>query len=151
MGSFLSGLRSLFEEHYVNVPDEKYDLINSMAEKIDEMEEKLNEQIEKNVALNRRLAESKSDGIFAEISEGLPLIQKEKLASLAENLEFDSEEGYREKLVTLKESYFSSNGDSRETISENLTESADVIEMPGRDVTPTMERYLQTLSRVSKK
>jgi hypothetical protein len=77
-----------------------------MVDKLDEMEEKLNEQIERNVALNRRLAESVADVIFAEVAEGLALSQKDKLASLAENVEFDSEANYREKLVTLRESYF---------------------------------------------
>ena len=76
------------------------------------MEGELNKQIDKNVVLNRRLAESVADVILSEVSEGLALSQKEKLASLAENVEFDSEESYREKLVKLKESYFSNNASS---------------------------------------
>ena len=96
-----------FEDHYVSIPEEKYDVIESMVDKLDEMESKLNEQIDKNVALNKRLAESTADVIFAEVAEGLAVTQKEKLASLAENVEFDSEETYREKLVTLRNSYFS--------------------------------------------
>ncbi len=89
--SFLSGMKNLFEDHYVTIPEEKYDVIESMVDKLDEMEGKLNEQIEKNVALNRRLAESVSDVIFATVAEGLALSQKDKLASLAENVEFESE------------------------------------------------------------
>ncbi len=104
--SFLSGMKSLFEEHYVTIPEEKYDVLESMVEKLDEMETKLNEQIEKNVSLNSRLAESVADGILESVSEGLAATQKEKLASLSESVEFESEESYREKLVTLKESYF---------------------------------------------
>ena len=77
-----------------------------MVEKLDEMETKLNEQINKNVALNKRLAESVADSILDQISEGLAETQKEKLASLAESVEFESETAYREKLKTLKESYF---------------------------------------------
>ena len=107
--SFLTGMKGLFEEHYVTIPEEKYDVLNSMVEKLDEMEDKLNEQIKSNIALNQRLAESVADVIFSEVCEGLALSQKDKLASLAENVEFDSEENYREKLVTLRKSYFSEN------------------------------------------
>jgi len=105
--SFLQGMRGLFEEHYVTIPEDKYDVLESMVEKLDDMETKLNEQIEKNISLNKRLAESVADGILDQVSEGLALSQKEKLASLAESVEFESEEEYREKLETLKESYFS--------------------------------------------
>ena len=100
--SFLEGMKSLFEEHYVTVPEEKYDVLNSMVDKLDEMENKLNEQIDRNVALNRRLAESNEDGVFTAVDEGLADTQKEKLATLAENVEFESETDYREKLETLK-------------------------------------------------
>ena len=101
--SFLQGMKGLFEDHYVTIPEERYDVLESMVDKLDEMEAKLNEQIEKNVALNRRLAESVTDVIFGDVAEGLALSQKDKLASLAENVEFDSEDSYREKLVTLRE------------------------------------------------
>ena len=148
--SFLQGMKSLFEDHYVTIPEDRYDVIESMVDKLDEMEEKLNEQIQRNVALNRRLAESVADVIFAEVSEGLALSQKDKLASLAENVEFDSEESYREKLVTLRESYFSPKATSaqRDT-AETVSESVD--EMSASQVSPIMESYLSVLSRVSKK
>ena len=148
--SFLVGMKSLFEDHYVSIPEEKYDVIESMVDKLDEMEEKLNEQIEKNIALNNRLAESVADVIFADVAEGLALSQKDKLASLAENVEFESEADYREKLVTLRESYFPSNAGTQRDHSENLSESADVAsEQP--QYSPIMESYMQTLSRVSRK
>jgi uncharacterized protein YbaR (Trm112 family) len=147
--SFLGGMKSLFEEHYVSIPEEKYDVLNSMVEKLDEMEDKLNEQIERNIALNRRLAESVADAIFSEVCEGLALSQKEKLASLAENVEFDSEDSYREKLVTLRNSYFSTNASTQRDESENLSESTDA-EL-NVSVSPLMESYLSTLTRVSKK
>ena len=107
--SFLGGMKSLFEEHYVTIPEDKYDVLESMVEKLDEMETKLNEQIDANITLNKRLAESTQDVILDQISEGLAVTQKEKLASLAESVEFESEDEYREKLETLKESYFSKN------------------------------------------
>ena len=146
--SFLVGMKSLFENHYVTIPEEKYDVLNNMVEKLDEMEDKLNEQINKNVALTKRLAESTSDVILADVSEGLALSQKEKLASLAENVEFDSEQSYREKLGTLRESYFPANPgtqrDKTETISEGTAEAP-------KTNSSLMETYLQTLGRVSKK
>ena len=107
--SFLAGMKGLFEEHYVSIPEDKYDVLESMVEKLDDMETKLNEQIEKNITLNRSLSKSTADGILDQVSEGLASTQKEKLASLAESVEFESEEEYREKLETLKESYFSQN------------------------------------------
>ena len=147
--SFISGMKSLFEEHYVTIPEEKYDVIESMVDKLDEMEGKLNEQIEKNVALNKRLAESVSDVVFAEVTEGLAQTQKYKLAGLVENVEFESETAYREKLETLKESYFPTKVAQRNT-AENLTEETGSTDYTS-SVTPSMEAYLKTLTRVSKK
>jgi hypothetical protein len=146
--SFLQGMKGLFEDHYVSIPEDRYDVIESMVEKLDEMEGKLNEQIQRNVALNQRLAESVADVIFSEVCEGLALSQKDKLASLAENVEFDGEDNYREKLVTLRESYFPSNTGTQRNHSENLSESTESVQQP---VSGLMESYLQTLNRVSKK
>jgi hypothetical protein len=147
--SFLDGIKSLFEEHYVSIPEEKYDVLESMVDKLDEMEGKLNEQIEKNVALNRRLAESSADVVFGEVTEGLASTQKEKLATLVEKVEFESESDYREKLVTLKESYFPSNAGSQRDKSDNLSEETNTPTY--QDISSSMEAYLQTLNRVSKK
>ena len=147
--SFLTGMKSLFEEHYVSVPEDKYDVLESMVDKLDEMEGKLNEQIEKNVALNRRLAESSADVVFGEVTEGLAATQKEKLATLVENVEFESETDYREKLVTLKESYFPSNAGAQRDKSENLSEETSTPTY--QDISSSMDKYLQTLNRVSKK
>jgi len=146
--SFLTGMRSLFEDHYVNIPEEKYDVTTAMVEKLDEMEYKLNEQIKSNIALNQRLAESVAETIFSEVSEGLALSQKDRLADLAENVEFDSEDNYREKLATLRNSYFPENAGAQRDNSENISESSESIAQP---VTGLMESYLDTLTRVSKK
>ena len=146
--SFLAGMKGLFEDHYVTIPEDRYDVLNTMVEKLDEMEGKLNEQIQRNVALNQRLAESVADVIFSDVCEGLALSQKDKLASLAENVEFDGENNYREKLVTLRESYFPSNAGTQRNHSENLSESTESVYQP---VSGLMESYLQTLNRVSKK
>lgn len=141
--SFLHGMKSLFEDHYVSIPEDKYDVVENMVEKLDDMETKLNEQIERNIQLNRRLGETTAEGIFAEVSEGLALTQKEKLASLAEGVEFEGEESYRDKLATLRESYFPADkkGETTETLSEG-------VDAAGPEFTGSMSRYLETLSRI---
>ena len=111
------------------------------------METKLNEQIEKNIHLNGRLAESVADGILDEVSDGLAATQKEKLSSLAESVEFESEEEYREKLETLKESYFASNSKPSTARTETLSEGVDNSDA---DVSGSMAGYLKTLSSFSK-
>ena len=142
--SFLEGMKSLFEDHYVSIPDDKYDVLESMVNKLDDMEGKLNEQIEKNVSLNKRLGESTADGIFRDIAEGLAETQKEKLKSLAEGVEFEGENAYREKLVTLKESYFPKDNKPQvssksETLSEGIANEDPV------DNTKSMNQYLTAL------
>ena len=146
--SFLGGMKSLFEEHYVTIPEDKYDVLESMVEKLDEMETKLNEQIEKNVGLNKRLAESVADGILDDVSEGLAATQKEKLASLAEGVEFESEAKYREKLETLKESYFSS---TKAPSTANKTETlSEGVESGHESYSSSMAAYMKTLGSFSK-
>ena len=141
--SFLSGMKDLFEEHYVTIPEDKYDVLESMVEKLDEMETKLNEQIDKNINLNKRLAESTADSILDEISEGLAQTQKEKLASLAESVEFESEEEYREKLETLKESYFARTTPATKAAApQTLSEGVDTTDAP---VSAGMESYMRAL------
>ena len=143
--SFLEGMKSLFEEHYVTIPEDKYDVLESMVEKLDDMETKLNEQIEKNINLNSRLGESVANGILESVSEGLASTQKEKLASLSESVEFESEESYREKLETLRESYFSSKTASPAAKSETLSEGVDNSEGVEQHA-PAMNAYLKSLS-----
>ena len=146
--SFLEGMKSLFDEHYVSIPDEKYDVVSTMVEKLDDMETKLNEQIEKNVALNKRLSESVADVILADVSEGLAETQKEKLASLAEGVEFESEESYKEKLASLRESYFSDKKAAPQTSgADTLMESTDG-EVASADVPASMESYMSILGKM---
>ena len=146
--SFLSGMKGLFEEHYVTIPEDKYDVLESMVEKLDDMETKLNEQIDKNISLNQRLAESVADGILDSVSEGLASTQKEKLASLAESVEFESEEEYREKLETLKESYFSSKTSTpKSEAPQTLSEGVDSTVAP---TSTGMEQYMRALGAFKK-
>ena len=141
--SFLAGMKNLFEEHYVSIPEEKYDVLESMVEKLDDMETKLNEQIEKNIGLNNRLSEAVADVVLDQVSSGLASTQKEKLASLAEGVEFESEEKYREKLETLKESYFASKQTApAQAKTETLSEGTDV---SGVQYSDSMSAYMRTL------
>ena len=145
--SFLTGMKGLFEEHYVTIPEDKYDVLESMVEKLDDMETKLNEQIDKNIGLNKRLAESTADGVLNIVSEGLAETQKEKLASLAESVEFESEEEYREKLETLKESYFSKAPAAKSEAPQTLSESVDSTPAP---TSRGMEQYMRALGAFKK-
>jgi hypothetical protein len=145
--SFLEGMKGLFEEHYVSIPEDKYDVLESMVEKLDDMETKLNEQIEKNISLNGRLSEATAEGILDQVSEGLAQTQKEKLASLSESVEFESEAQYREKLETLKESYFSEKK-SPVTKTETLSEGVDT--SGSESHSNSMSAYMRTLGSFGK-
>jgi len=145
--SFLEGMKGLFEEHYVSIPEDKYDVLESMVEKLDDMETKLNEQIEKNISLNGRLPEATAEGILDQVSEGLAQTQKEKLASLSESVEFESEGQYREKLETLKESYFS---DKKSPVAKTETLSEGVDEAGSESYSNSMDAYLRTLGSFGK-
>ena len=138
---FILGLKELFEQHYVDIPEDKYDVLGEMSEKLDQMEEKLNEQIEVNVELKKSVGTYIKDGIIAEVSEGLAQTQKEKLASLAEGVEFVSEESYREKIETIKENYFPK---SQASSTEDLVEKTEVIAEEG-----SMAVYAAALSKWS--
>ena len=142
--SFMAGMKKLFEEHYVTLPDDKYDVLENMVDKLDEMESKLNEQIEKNVALNQRLSESTAESVFNNVAEGLAVSQKEKLQSLAEGVEFESEESYRGKIETLKESYFGQKTPSTASAPQELKEEAAHTE----PATGAMAAYLEALGRM---
>jgi len=142
--SFLEGMRGLFEEHYVSIPDDKYDVVENMVDKLDEMESKLNEQIEKNIAITKSLSEATGGNILSDVSEGLSTTQKEKLASLAEGVEFESEESYRGKIETLKESYFGQKTPSTASAPQELKEEAAHTE----PATGAMAAYLEALGRM---
>jgi len=144
--SFMEGMKKLFEEHYVTLPEDKYDVLENMVDKLDEMETKLNEQIERNVALNQKLGESTAQTVFNSVAEGLAVSQKEKLQTLAESVEFESEESYRGKIETLKESYFGQKKTTTSTASapQELKEEAEHVE----PATGAMAAYLDALGRM---
>ena len=143
--SFLEGMNKLFEEHYVTLPEDKYDVLENMVDKLDEMETKLNEQIEKNVSLNQQLGESTAQTIFNNVAEGLATSQKEKFQSLAESVEFESEESYRGKMETLKESYF---GQKKSTTTASAPQELKEEAAHTEPATGAMAAYLDALGRI---
>ena len=141
---FIAGLKGLFEEHYIAIPDEKVDVVEGMAQSIREMEERLDEQVKANVKLQSRLNETAKTNILNTVSEGLADTQKEKLAALAEGVEFVSEEEFSRKVTTIKESYFKeAAAPQSEVADETPVEGAE-------EVTPAMAQYLSALNRWSK-
>ena len=143
--SVVAGLKKVFVENHIEVPEEKTDIISEMVEELDSMEAKLNEQIERNVALTQSVAAYVKNGIVKEISEGLAATEKEKLAGLAEGVEFEDEESFRSKIETLKESYFSSKPQAAaETIAEDVQPVVDT------EMTDSMSRYVDALRRWTK-
>ena len=137
---FIAGLKNLFEEHYISIPDDKVDAVESMANSVREMEERLDEQVKSNVKLQNRLNESAKTVILKQVSEGLADTQKDKLSALAEGVEFKSEEEYSKKLNTIKESYFPKE-------KAQVSEVSDETPVEAEDVTPAMGSYLDALNR----
>jgi len=138
---FISGLKSLFEEHYIDVPDEKYDLLGTQSEKIDELESKLNEQIEKTAAIKAQNDKLIRESVFAEVSSDLADTEVEKFKSLAEDVDFTDEDAFRSKLDTLKESYFP----KATTIAESVDTESDGSD--AFDTTGAMAAYMAAISK----
>ena len=141
---FISGLKNLFEDHYIDVPDEKYDILEANLSKIEELEEKLNKQIEENVQLKKAKGELVKESMIADVANGMTDTETEKFQSLVEDVEFSDEESYKEKLQTIRESYFGS------STAQVLTEEGSI-----EDNTPTesvevsdkMSKYLKAIGR----
>ena len=146
--SFFNGLKGLFLEHNFTVPEEKFNLLDGMVEEIDDMEAKLNEQIDANVALNKRIGEFVKMEIVNECAAGLAETQKEKLASLAEGVEFETEEDFRNKVNTIKESYFTRKAELAESASEPTEEASEPL--VESTVSGSMSKYVDALARWSK-
>ena len=141
---FIAGLKGLFEEHYISIPDEKVDVVEGMAESIREMEERLDEQVKANVKLQSRLNETAKLNVLNTVSEGLADTQKDKLAALAEGVEFTTEEEFSKKVKTIKESYF-----KEATVTQSEVADETPVEGAGEEVSPAMAQYLNALNRWS--
>ena len=144
---FISGLKQLFEDHYIDIPDEKYDVLEAQSEKISELEGKLSETIEKNVSLKDNNATLVKEQVISEVSEDLADTEIEKFKSLVDDVDYSDEESYREKLGTLKESYFPKGSitEATETVDDVDTGTAQDI-----DLTPSMDAYMSAIGRTVK-
>jgi hypothetical protein len=145
--SFFNGLKGLFLEHNFSVPEEKFNLLDGMAGELDDMEAKLNEQIDANVALNKRIGEFVKMEIVNECATGLAETQKEKLASLAEGVEFETEEDFRNKVNTIKESYFTRKAEVAAATEPTEEASEPLVE---ETTSGTMSKYVDAIARWSK-
>ena len=128
---FITGLKGLFKEHYIDVPEEKYNVLDDLTGQVKDLEDKLNEQIEKNVVLSKDVSESNREKLIASVSADLAETEKEKFGSMAENVEYDSAEKFQEKLETIKESYFpktkieeTTSGDEVDSVAANIPADA---------------------------
>ena len=144
---FISGLKQLFEDHYIDIPDEKYDVLEAQSEKISELESKLSETIEKNVSLKDNNATLVKEQVISEVSEDLADTEIEKFKSLIDDVDYSDEDSFREKLGTLKESYFPKTpiSESTETVDDVETGTAQDI-----DLTPSMDAYMSAIGRTVK-
>jgi hypothetical protein len=144
---FISGLKKLFEDHYIDVPDEKYDVLEDQASKIEDLEKKLNEQIEKNVEQNKAIGELKRQDIIDEASKDLADTAKEKFNKLAEEVEFSNEEDFSTKVSTIKESYFGAKKESSTDIDDVAVAGGSDDQVDPADLSNSMAAYTAAISK----
>lgn len=146
---FMTGLKNLFQEHYIDIPEEKVDMVEELASKVEALESELDKMVTENTSLNAEIGSYKKDAIVAEISEGLTEVQAAKLSQLAENIEFVSEEDYKEKVSLTKRKYFS---EEKEEVKETVKDQfgADD-ELETTSLSPVMEHYVKNISKILRK
>ena len=155
--SFLHGLKTLFEDHYVSIPEEKTEVLDELVGRIDELESDLSEQIETNVSLNSRLIEFEKELAFLDVTEGLTEIQAAKLESLAESITFTNAQDFRDRLEALRESYYPDSSylyesNTNSTDFDDQEEFVDISESTsGKGVDPNVRSYVDAISRTVKK
>ena len=145
---FMTGLKNLFTEHYIDIPEEKVDLVDDLFEKVEELEQKLDESINTNVDVKKELAEYKREETLREVSEDLADTEKEKLGKLAEGIDFEDKSQYTEKLEVIKENYFPKQ--QSETITEELENTEKEQPSSEPDIDPIMSKYASALTRLNK-
>ena len=139
---FINGLKKLFEDHYIDVPDEKYNVLEDQADKIEKLEKDLNEQIQKNVDLNKEVGSKTKDEIKSKVSEDLADTAKEKFAKLAEEIEYSNADDYTKKLETVKESYFGKKTETKESLDDVAAG-----ESSNEDLSKAMAAYSAAISK----
>ena len=143
---FISGLKQLFEDHYIDVPNEKYDVLEAQSEKISQLEAKLNEAIEKNVSMKTDNAKLVREQVISEMSSDLAETEIEKFKSLTEDVDFEDEDSYKEKLETLKENYFP----KQKTVVAETVDNVETGNAQDIDVSNSMTAYMSAIGRVAK-
>jgi len=144
---FIGGLKKLFEDHYIDVPDEKYNVLEDQASKIEDLEKKLNEEIQKNVDLNKSNGELKKEEIIAKSSEDLTDVQKEKFNKLAEEVEYSNEEDFTSKVKTIKESYFGAKEEAKSNDIDDVAVGDGSEQVDPADLTNSMAAYTAAISK----
>jgi len=142
---FIGGLKQLFEDHYIDIPDEKYDILEAQAKEIDELKAKVNSEVEKNVSLKKENADLTRGDIFEEVSETMADTQKEKFKGLTENVDFEDADDYKKKLETIKESYFASEAKPAETNVDTTSSNSGTVDPS--DLSDTMAKYTAAITR----
>jgi len=150
MESFLAGMRNVFVEHYVEIPEDKVDVVESLDARVAELEEKLNEQINLNMQMAEAVEEFQAEKAFAEVAEGLTDTQKDKLAQLAESIDANTVEEFADKLNIIKESYLNVKKESQ--AQQQLSEEVEVVQEEAKTTPadPTISKYVQAISRTVK-
>lgn len=146
---FMVGLKNLFVEHYIDIPQDKVDMVEELASKVEELESELDKVVTENVNLNTQIGTFKKDSLVAEVCEGLSEVQSAKLKSLAEAIEFVSEEDYKEKLALTKKKYFSEQKDDSAPVIKEQFGTDDTLD--DVQLSPVMEHYVKNISRTLKK
>ena len=147
---FMTGLKTLFTEHYIDIPEEKVDLVDDLFGKVEDLEQKLDESINSNVEMKKELAEFKKEETLREVSQDLADTEKEKLGKLAEGIDFEDEQQYTEKLEVIKENYFPTSTTKTETITEELENTEEEETSSDTSVDPVMSHYVSALTRNNK-
>ena len=147
--SFMIGLKNLFETHYVAMPDEKYDLVEGLNDKVDDLESKLNESIEKNIELSKGLVKAQCEALYETASRDLADSDEEKFRSMVENLDFTNVEDFQEKLSTLKENFFNEEDSVKTPLVEEFATNEEDAVRESVDLSPTMSAYTNMLSRIN--
>jgi len=147
--SFMVGLKKLFEDHYVTMPEESYDLVEGLNNKIDDLEGKLNEQIEKSVELSRGLIKAQCESVYESHARDLTTSDEEKFRTMVEKLDFDGVEDFQDKLVTLKENFFNEDEPVKTPLVEEFAVSEEEALTESVELSPTMSAYTNMLKRIN--
>ena len=142
---FIGGLKQLFEDHYIDIPDEKYDILEAQAKEIDELKAKVNSEVEKNISLKKENADLTRGEVFEEVSDSMADTEKEKFKELTESVDFEDADDYKKKLETIKESYFKSEAKPAETNVDSISSNSGTVDPS--DLSDTMSRYTAAITR----